>query len=730
MDPVPPINLPQAPPFNPASPLLAAQALEQGQTQLQMLNRQNAGQDIQFRNQLVANAAAHALDADSWDSAMRDAVQKGAPEAAQYIGRYTPLLQQRLFGAYSAAPAQGAGGAASPQGAAGAATPPDMLDRQYQNYTPDQLAQSLARTNTFLSVLATVKDQPSYDRAIAQLAASGFPNATSLRGPYNPLQLTTLWNRAQQTQLYLQNRVAGNATGAPNPLVKNDVQNIGNVGYSVDPYKNTATPLTPKIYKPIEGAFDAQGRPILYSEQGGNVIAGGATPPEGTVGIGQAAGRINGIENATGNPAAKNPLSSATGNGQFIDSTWLDTIKQARPDLAKDMTDKQLLALRADPKISADMTQAYATQNAAELSKNNLPITTATLALAHRFGPGDAQKILGAAPNTPLTNILSQKVISANPQLANVTAGQYVQGLVHQVGNDPVSIPLQIVHKGQFDKPQLIEVDTARNKKLFPGGEVPSDIGGTYQVLAQQDGRTGQWVTANEQRTPIDSTDAHVIPESLAAGGGSRIGAQILRVMGAARQATNEIANVAGLPLTGSTGWLGGYQPPHTLMGSTKAVLARKMTSQEVQDMQTSMIGLGRALAGLETMGLAPPGSLVGTFDKLAPQEGDTELTKMRKLGTMRQDAEASLEVLATSQFVGRAQKEEIATLRQQLAQAIPWLPKDVTALEQSKNPKATMLDFAKKVGLAPADQQALDWAKANPKDPRAIAIKQRLGVQ
>jgi len=29
---------------------------------------------------------------------------------------------------------------------------------------------------------------------------------------------------------------------------------------------------------------------------------------------------------------------------------------------------------------------------------------------------------------------------------------------------------------------------------------------------------------------------------------------------------------------------------------------------------------------------------------------------------------------------------------------------------------------------LAPADKQALDWANANPKDPRALQIKQRLG--
>ena len=83
--------------FSLATPLEAAQKIQTGQTQLQMLNRQSTAQGMQLRNQLVANAAAHALDSDSWDTAMQAAVKQGAPEAAQYIGRYTPLLQQRLF---------------------------------------------------------------------------------------------------------------------------------------------------------------------------------------------------------------------------------------------------------------------------------------------------------------------------------------------------------------------------------------------------------------------------------------------------------------------------------------------------------------------------------------------------------------------------------------------------------------------------------------------------------
>ena len=63
-------GLPATTPYDPGTSLSNAQtliggqtSLAAGQTKLQMLNRENAGQDIQFRNQLISNAAAHALDA-------------------------------------------------------------------------------------------------------------------------------------------------------------------------------------------------------------------------------------------------------------------------------------------------------------------------------------------------------------------------------------------------------------------------------------------------------------------------------------------------------------------------------------------------------------------------------------------------------------------------------------------------------------------------------------------
>jgi hypothetical protein len=124
-----------------------------------------------------------------------------------------------------------------------------------------------------------------------------------------------------------------------------------------------------------------------------------------------------------GDANAKNPNSSASGPSQFINSTWLATIKAARPDLADGKSDAELLALKTDPQLSREMTDAYAAQNQSILQKNGLPVTPGTTYLAHFAGPKGAVSLLQADPNAPAAGLLGEAAVKANPFLKNMTVG-------------------------------------------------------------------------------------------------------------------------------------------------------------------------------------------------------------------------------------------------------------------------------------------------------------------
>lgn len=122
-----------------------------------------------------------------------------------------------------------------------------------------------------------------------------------------------------------------------------------------------------------------------------------------------------------GDPNAQNPNSSASGPGQFVDSTWTDVLAKHRPDLAALPPDQQL-ALKNDPQIARDMTAAYAGDNQAVLSKAGLPVTPGSTYLAHFAGPAGAVKVLQADPGALASDILGPKVLAANPFLKDMTA--------------------------------------------------------------------------------------------------------------------------------------------------------------------------------------------------------------------------------------------------------------------------------------------------------------------
>lgn len=122
-----------------------------------------------------------------------------------------------------------------------------------------------------------------------------------------------------------------------------------------------------------------------------------------------------------GDAAAKNPRSTATGLGQFIEGTWLRMMRSYRPDLVASLPARDLLDLRLDPALSRQMVRHLAQENEAFLRARGHAISAGRLYLAHFLGPGGADLALRADPAQSVESVMGGAVVSANPFLRNWT---------------------------------------------------------------------------------------------------------------------------------------------------------------------------------------------------------------------------------------------------------------------------------------------------------------------
>jgi hypothetical protein len=139
------------------------------------------------------------------------------------------------------------------------------------------------------------------------------------------------------------------------------------------------------------------------------------------------------------NPNATAARSSAAGLYQFIDQTWLGTMKQAGPSLGYgryadaivvtaagryEVPDpaarRAIMALRQDPAANAAMAGAFTRANAAQLSRRiGRNPTDGELYIAHFLGPGGASRLVNLTVNRP--NMAAAEVFPnaarANPSI-------------------------------------------------------------------------------------------------------------------------------------------------------------------------------------------------------------------------------------------------------------------------------------------------------------------------
>lgn len=129
-----------------------------------------------------------------------------------------------------------------------------------------------------------------------------------------------------------------------------------------------------------------------------------------------------------GNNAAKNPNSSASGIGQFINSTFIDQYRKQFGDLASTMNDAAILQLKSDVEVNKRLIDAYARENAVKLQNAGFDATSANLYLAHNYGSTGAINLLKADPNASAAGVLGASAVSANPNIKGLSA----QGVIDE----------------------------------------------------------------------------------------------------------------------------------------------------------------------------------------------------------------------------------------------------------------------------------------------------------
>lgn len=127
------------------------------------------------------------------------------------------------------------------------------------------------------------------------------------------------------------------------------------------------------------------------------------------------------IESA-GKLTAKAATSSALGLGQFLKATWMGVVHKHRPDLLEGRTEEQVLALRVSPQIAVELLARFTEDNQRVIGMN---CTGGDLYLAHFLGTADAKDLFRAAPDTPVSQLVTVNVINANKSIMlGKTAGQ------------------------------------------------------------------------------------------------------------------------------------------------------------------------------------------------------------------------------------------------------------------------------------------------------------------
>jgi hypothetical protein len=214
-----------------------------------------------------------------------------------------------------------------------------------------------------------------------------------------------------------------------------------------------------------------------------------------------------------------------------------------------------------------------------------------------------------------------------------------------------------------------VEVTDADGKKIFSG-------------LAHQD-TMGQWISDKDQKPVNIPDDANFRATPL--GEGRQGATAIQRVTNAGNLLSAELRNMTQLPAMSAASIFQGVEavPGRQLGDAIKRSLAAAVTPSDATDMATTFQGVARAVAALETSGAAT--GLVGLTEQAKvyqPQSTDNVGNVMRKMATLRQILERSLDSAAAAKDTTPEQKKLFDGIKKEVAESMPYTVEQVTKLQ------------------------------------------------
>lgn len=141
--------------------------------------------------------------------------------------------------------------------------------------------------------------------------------------------------------------------------------------------------------------------------------------------------------------------SSAQGTGQFIESTWMEFLKEMHP-LAATLPREQALSLRKNEAVMTEGINWLKVKNDRALTKAGFETSNTNSYLAHLLGAGGAIQTLASSNERMMSTIMSSTAAKANPRLAGMTAGQLRNDVANSFGEEAKWQPSRLPMPGNI----------------------------------------------------------------------------------------------------------------------------------------------------------------------------------------------------------------------------------------------------------------------------------------